>query len=72
MILIKHLHKDKHKLVDNRVAPDNEGLPGVVRRIKRMAAEDEQISFTYKQKPAVGSIEWKKMGWGPEKEESGM
>jgi len=57
MILIKHLHKDKHKLVDNRVAPDNEGLPGVVRRIKRMAAEDEQISFTYKQKPAVGSIE---------------
>ena len=46
MILIKLLHKDKHKLVDKRVVPDIEGLDGAVRRIKRMAAEDERISFT--------------------------
>ncbi len=57
MILIKHLPKDKHKLVDNRVAPDNEGLPGAVRRIKLMTAEEEQISFTYKLKPPAGGIE---------------
>ena len=38
MILIKLLHKDVHKLVDNRFVPDNEGLCRMVRRIKRMAA----------------------------------
>ena len=57
MILIKHLHKDKHKLVDNRVAPDNECLPGAVRQVEQMSAEDERIFFIYKPNPPVGRIE---------------
>lgn len=57
MILLKNSHKDKHKLVDKRVAPDNEGLPGAVRQIEQMATEDKRILFTYKPNPPVGRIE---------------
>jgi len=37
--------------------PDNEGLPGAVRRVEQMAAEDELILLTYKPNLLVGGIE---------------